>query len=69
VLAACSDYLERASKTDKPFCVWFNTTRMHNFTHVKESNMGKTGLGFYADGMVEHDALIGKLLERSMRSD
>ena len=27
---------------------------MHNFTHVKEKNLGKTGLGFYADGMVGH---------------
>ena len=36
---------------------------MHNFTHVKEENQGKTGLGFYADGMVEHDALVGKLLD------
>ena len=36
---------------------------MHNFTHVKEENLGKTGLGFYADAMVEHDALVGKLLK------
>ncbi len=64
VLAACSDYLERAKKNDKPFFVWFNTTRMHNFTHVKQRNLGKTGLGFYADAMVEHDALIGKLLDK-----
>jgi len=36
---------------------------MHNFTHVKAENQGKTGLGFYADGMAEHDALVGKLLD------
>lgn len=64
VLAACSTYLEDAVKGDQPFFVWFNTTRMHNFTHVKEEHLGKTGLGFYADGMVEHDALIGKLLDK-----
>ena len=63
-LAACCDYLERASKSDKPFFVWFNTTRMHNFTHLKKESQGKTGLGFYADGMVEHDALIGELLDK-----
>jgi hypothetical protein len=34
---------------------------MHNFTHVKQENLGKTGHGFYADGMVEHDALVGQL--------
>jgi arylsulfatase A-like enzyme len=63
VLAAATDFLDRAKKADKPFFCWFNTTRMHNFTHVKEENRGKTGLGFYADGMVEHDAIIGKLLD------
>jgi arylsulfatase A-like enzyme len=63
VLAATQDFLGRAKKSEKPFFCWFNTTRMHNFTHVKADNLGKTGLGFYADGMVEHDALIGKLLK------
>jgi arylsulfatase len=63
VLAAAQDFLGRAKKSKKPFFCWFNTTRMHNFTHVKEQNLGKTGLGFYADAMVEHDALIGKLLD------
>lgn len=63
VLVMAQDFLSRAKKSEKPFFCWFNTTRMHNFTHVKEQNLGKTGLGFYADAMVEHDALIGKLLE------
>jgi len=63
VLAAATDFLTRAKKAEKPFFCWFNTTRMHNFTHVKKENLGKTGLGFYADGMVEHDAQIGQLLD------
>ena len=63
VLAATQDFLGRAKKADEPFFCWFNTTRMHNFTHVKKDDLGKTGLGFYADGMVEHDALVGKLLK------
>jgi len=63
VLATTQDFLGRAKQSGKPFFCWFNTTRMHNFTHVKEDHLGKTGLGFYADGMVEHDALVGKLLK------
>ena len=63
VLAKAQDFLQRAKKADKPFFCWFNTTRMHNFTHVKKENQGKTGLGIYADGVVEHDALIGQLLK------
>jgi arylsulfatase len=62
VLAAATDFIDRQHKASKPFFCWFNTTRMHNFTHVQEANLGKTGHGFYADGMVEHDALVGKLL-------
>lgn len=63
VLSATKDFLSRATKSRKPFFCWFNTTRMHNFTHVKKEDLGKTGLGFYADGMVEHDALVGELLD------
>lgn len=62
-LAVAQDFLGRAKQANKPFFAWFNTTRMHNFTHVKEANLGKTGHGFYADGMVEHDAIVGKLLD------
>ena len=47
--------MERARKADKPFFLWWNSTKMHVFTHLKESVAGKTGLGIYADGMVEHD--------------
>ena len=36
--------------------MWWNSTRMHIFTHLKPASEGKTGLGIYADGMVEHDA-------------
>ena len=45
------------AKADKPFFVWFNTTRMHVCTHLKQESMGKTGMGIHADGMVEHDGM------------
>ena len=62
VLAATTDFIGRAQKADKPFFVWFNTTRMHNFTHVRADHR-TSDLGEYADGMIEHDALVGKLLD------
>jgi arylsulfatase len=37
---------------------------MHIWTHLKEESEGKTGLGVYADGMVEHDAMVGQLLDK-----
>jgi arylsulfatase len=37
---------------------------MHVFTHLKAESEGKTGLGIYADGMVEHDGHVGQVLAR-----
>ena len=64
VTKASLDYLEKAKKADKPFFLWWNSTRMHVFTHLKKESEGKTGLGVYPDGMVEHDAMVGQLLDK-----
>jgi len=62
--AAALDFMDRAAADDKPFFVWWNSTRMHIFTHLKEESEGVTGYGVYADGMVEHDAMVGELLAK-----
>jgi arylsulfatase len=36
---------------------------MHFYTHLKPESEGVTGLGIYADGMVEHDKHVGELLD------
>jgi arylsulfatase len=64
VTVAAMDFMERAVKADKPFFVWWNSTRMHIWTHLKPESANKTGLGIYADGMVEHDAMVGQLLAK-----
>jgi len=56
------DFMQRAKQANEPFFLWFNSTRMHIFTHLKPESDGKTGLGIYADGMIEHDAHVGQLL-------
>jgi arylsulfatase len=58
------DFMDRAVKSDKPFFLWWNSTRMHIFTHLKPASEGKTGYGIYADGMVEHDGMVGQLLAK-----
>jgi len=58
------DFMERAKKADKPFFLWWNSTRMHIWTRLKKESEGKTGLGIYPDGMVEHDALVGQVLDK-----
>jgi len=37
---------------------------MHGYTHLKKESEGKTGLGIYADGMVEHDGAVGQVLAK-----
>jgi arylsulfatase len=64
VNAKAVDFMERARKADKPFFLWWNSTKMHIFTHLKDGVAGKTGLGIYADGMVEHDRQVGELLAK-----
>ena len=66
---ATLDYLEKAKKSDKPFFVWWNSTRMHIHTHLKKESEGKTGLGIYPDGMVEHDGMVGQLLDKLKELD
>jgi len=61
-LAAAKDYIQRQSKAGKPFFCWWNATRMHFRTHVKEGRLGASGQDEYSDGMVEHDAHVGELL-------
>ena len=57
-------FMARAAKDDKPFFLWWNSTRMHIFTHLHPDAEGKTGYGVYADGMVEHDGHVGQVLAR-----
>ncbi|MFJ4111852.1 arylsulfatase [Pseudomonas sp. NPDC089758] len=62
---AAINFIDKQAKADKPFFVWMNTTRMHLYTHVRESMRGQSGMqgNEYADGMVEHDGDVGKLLK------
>src|SRR5262249_39912432 len=63
-LAGALDFIDRQAKANKPFFCWFNSTRMHVFTHLKKESQGVTGLGVYPDGMVEHGGMVGQLLEK-----
>ena len=63
---AAIDFMQRQAKANKPFFCWMNTTRMHFRTHVRESMRDKPGINSrteYADGMIEHDGDVGKLLK------
>ncbi len=61
--AASIMFMDKAAKDGKPFLVWFNSSRMHANTHLRKEYDGRTGLGVYADGMMEHDGHVGQLLD------
>lgn len=55
-------FIRKAVENDTPFFVWWNGTRMHFRTHVKDELRGISGQNEYGDGMVEHDMHVGKFL-------
>ncbi|HEY6802324.1 MAG TPA: arylsulfatase [Pyrinomonadaceae bacterium] len=62
---AAIDFIKRQHEAGKPFFCWFNATRMHLRTHVREEHRGRCqhGDSEYVDGMIEHDETIGSILD------
>ncbi len=62
-IAAAKKFIREAVNSGEPFFVWWNGTRMHFRTHVKDELRGISGQNEYGDGMVEHDMHVGELLD------
>jgi arylsulfatase len=62
---AAKDFIKRAHKDDEPFFVWYNTTHMHAWTHVKPKSKGQAGRwqSEYHDTMIDHDKNVGEMLD------
>jgi arylsulfatase len=61
--AAAIDFIKRQQAAGKPFFCWMNSTRR---THVRVEHRDQPGLNSrteYADGMIEHDAMVGATLK------
>jgi arylsulfatase len=56
-------FIRDAHEEDKPFFVWWNTTKMHLWTRIKPEIEGISGQGFYNDAMVDHDRQVGEMLD------
>jgi len=56
-------FINKAVEDDKPFFTWINSTRMHVWTHLSEKYKNKSGYGLYADGMMELDDGVGRVLD------
>ena len=61
--SAAVDFMQRQARANKPFFCWWNGTRMHAITHVRQDDQGKSGISEYVDGMLEHDGHVGQLLK------
>jgi hypothetical protein len=60
----CQALIAKQAKAGKPFFVCMNITHMRAFIHLR-SMKGQSGMpgNDYADGTVEHDGDVGKLLK------
>jgi len=56
-------FITKNTESNTPWFAWLATSRMHFYTHLKPESDGVTGLGIYADGMVEHDGHVGQILD------
>jgi len=56
-------FMKKSAAEGKPFFTWYNSTRMHVWTHLQDKYKEKTGLGIYADGMIELDDIVGELTQ------
>jgi arylsulfatase A-like enzyme len=67
VTAKSLAYLDARAKDHKPFFLWHNSTREHVFIHLKQAAQRQSRAGnedVYGDGLKEHDAQVGELLDK-----
>jgi len=60
---AALDFIREQTEAGNPWFVWWNGTRMHFRTHIKDEIRGISGQNEYADAMVEHDMHVGQFLD------
>jgi len=61
--AAAIEWIREQHEAGEPWFCWWNGTRMHFRTHVKDELRGISGQDEYSDGMVEHDMHVGLFLD------
>lgn len=58
-----SAFIERETKTPEPFLLYLPLTSPHTPLSVNDEWKGRSGLGLYADFVMETDAVIGRVLD------
>jgi arylsulfatase A len=62
------DFIERMADAQKPFLLYLPLTSPHTPLSVNREWQGKSGLGLYADLVMETDAVVGRVLEALEKS-
>ncbi|BCX48011.1 arylsulfatase [Haloferula helveola] len=57
------EFIEREAKTPEPFLIYLPLTSPHTPLSVNDEWKGKSGLGAYADLVMETDAVVGRVLK------
>lgn len=62
-------FIDKSNKEGKPFFAWFNPSRMHIYTHLKEANKNlatpySSEFDMYGSGMMELDDMVKRLLKK-----
>ena len=61
-------FIEQEAKTPGPFLLYLPFTSPHTPLSVNEEWKGKSGLGLYADFVMETDAVVGRVLDALEKS-
>ena len=61
-------FMKKAVDANKPFFLWFNSSRMHVYTHLKKEHQNlatpiSEDLDKFGSGLMEHDMQVGQLLD------
>ena len=57
-------FIDKSHQSGKPFFLWHNSTRNHVWIRLSDKWKDKSGYGIFADGMMELDYVVGKLLDK-----
>jgi arylsulfatase len=61
-----TEWLEKHETTsdEQPYFMWFNPSRMHTITHVRDEYAGASQTNTYYDALLELDDQVGDLLDK-----
>ncbi len=68
------EFMKKSGDDGKPFFIWLNPVRMHMHTHLSDESRYlardfTSGDDKYGSGVIEHDAMIGELLDYMEKND